>query len=270
MHTPLTGTRPRPPLTPRTPGSVARSPSKRDLKTQKKLSRRVSSLELKLASAKKELASVLGGDVCFPAVPPLPPPFADCGDDEETVGLRGGEAEAGTRDGERSSSPPQANNLMSDDALPHSPSRGEPQSAALPREIAKRRRTARKRVDDDAEAEFLSQPAFSDVEMSAFSPEREEKENIAHNSHADATEKPTKKAKKVRKSKSRNRLVRKSSRSSVLGNEEKEERVVVVKPGGAVPPVPVVPDGVVGKKVVVVGGEGEEDDGYGGFGHEMF
>ena len=32
----------------------------------------MSSLELKLASAKKELASVLGGDVCFPAVPPLP------------------------------------------------------------------------------------------------------------------------------------------------------------------------------------------------------
>ena len=227
----------------------------------------MSSLELKLASAKKELASVLGGDVCFPAVPPLPPAFAACGDDEEeTVGLRGGDAEAGARDGEeRSSSPPQANNLMSDDALPHSPSRGEPQSAALPREIAKRRRTARKRVDDDADAEFLSQPTLSDADTSAFSPQRDEKENTTHKPHADATEKPPAKAKKARKSKSRNRLVRKSSRNSVLDNEEKEERVVVVKPGGAVPPVPVVPDGIRGKKVAVQG-----DDGYGGLGHEMF
>lgn len=239
----------------------------------------MSSLEVKLASAKKELASVLGGDVCFPAVPPLPPPFAACGDDEETVGLRGGEAEAGTtRDGEHSSSPPQANTLMSDDALPQSPSQGVPQSAALPRNLAKRRRTARKRVDaaaaaDDEEAEFLSQPAFSDIEMSEFEPERDDKENINvhHNENVDANEKPAKKAKKVKKSKSRNRLVRKSSRSSVLDAEEKGERVVVVKPGGAVPPVPLVPDGVQGKKaVIVVEGEGEGDDGYGGLGHEIF
>lgn len=228
----------------------------------------MSSLEVKLASAKKELASVLGGDVCFPAVPPLPPPFAACGDDDETVGLRGGEADAGTRDGERSSSPPQANTLMSDDAAPLSPSRGEPQSAALPREIAKRRRTARKRADDDAEAAFLSHPAFSDVDMSEYEPEREGKENVDQN--ADQNGKPPKKAKKVRKSKSRNTLVRKSSRSSVLDAEEKEERVVVVKPGGAVPPVPVVPDGIKGKKAVVVEGQGEGDDGYGGLGHEIF
>ena len=242
----------------------------------------MSSLEVKLASAKKELASVLGGDVCFPAVPPLPPAFAACGDDdEETVGLRGGEADAGrTRDGDCGSSPPRANNLMSDDALPQSPSQGVPQSAALPRNLAKRRRTARKRVDgadDEIEVEFLPHPAaatataVSDVEMSEFEPDREEKENVYAN--ADTNNKPATKPKKVKKSKSRNRLVRKSSRSSVIDNEEKgeRERVVVVKPGGAVPPVPVVPDGVQGKKVeVVVLQEGEGDDGYGGLGHEIF
>ena len=167
---------------------------------------------MKLASAKKELASVLGGDVCFPAVPPLPPAFAACGDDdEETVGLRGGEADAGrTRDGDCGSSPPRANNLMSDDALPQSPSQGVPQSAALPRNLAKRRRTARKRVDgadDEIEVEFLPHPAataataVSDVEMSEYEPDREDKENLthAHNSNAEANAKPQKKAKKVKK-----------------------------------------------------------------------
>ncbi|KAF1363882.1 hypothetical protein EJ07DRAFT_172784 [Lizonia empirigonia] len=60
--------RPRPPLTPRTPGSLARSPSKKDLHKQRKLSKRVSSLEIKLASARKELQSVLGHE-CFVASP---------------------------------------------------------------------------------------------------------------------------------------------------------------------------------------------------------
>ncbi|KAF1926854.1 uncharacterized protein M421DRAFT_6757 [Didymella exigua CBS 183.55] len=68
---PASGPRRRAPPTPRTPGSVARSPSKKDLGRQEKLSRRVSSLELKLASAKKELQSVLANE-CIPAVPPLP------------------------------------------------------------------------------------------------------------------------------------------------------------------------------------------------------
>lgn len=55
---------------PRTP-TLYRTPSKKDLNKQKKLSKRVSDLEFKLASARKELQSVLH-DGTIPAVPPLP------------------------------------------------------------------------------------------------------------------------------------------------------------------------------------------------------
>ncbi|KAF2855162.1 hypothetical protein T440DRAFT_205530 [Plenodomus tracheiphilus IPT5] len=55
--------------TPRTP-SLYRTPSKKDLQKQKRLSKRVSNLESKLASARKELQSVLHNDL--PPVPPLP------------------------------------------------------------------------------------------------------------------------------------------------------------------------------------------------------
>ncbi|KAF2826559.1 hypothetical protein CC86DRAFT_382573 [Ophiobolus disseminans] len=57
------------PPTPRTPG-LYRSPSKKDLTKQRKLSKRVSNLEFKLASARKELHTVLHKDL--PPVPPLP------------------------------------------------------------------------------------------------------------------------------------------------------------------------------------------------------
>lgn len=57
-----------PARSPRTP-SLYRSPSKKDLQKQKKLSKRVSNLESKLASARKELYSVLNSDL-----PPIPSP----------------------------------------------------------------------------------------------------------------------------------------------------------------------------------------------------
>lgn len=60
-HTPV-----RPPRTP----TLYHTPSKKDLQKQKKLSKRVSDLEFKLASARKELHSVLYTDL--PPVPPLP------------------------------------------------------------------------------------------------------------------------------------------------------------------------------------------------------
>ncbi|CAO2648269.1 Nn.00g075360.m01.CDS01 [Neocucurbitaria sp. VM-36] len=56
--------------TPRTP-TLYRTPSKKDLHKQKKLLRRVSDLEFKLASARKELQTVLNNET-LPPVPPLP------------------------------------------------------------------------------------------------------------------------------------------------------------------------------------------------------
>lgn len=62
-----TATPVRPPRTP----TLYRTPSKKDLHKQKKLLRRVSNLESKLASAKQELQTVLHNDD-LPPVPPLP------------------------------------------------------------------------------------------------------------------------------------------------------------------------------------------------------
>ncbi|EMD87383.1 hypothetical protein COCC4DRAFT_133905 [Bipolaris maydis ATCC 48331] len=65
------------PGTPRTPG-LHHTPSKKDLQKQKKLSKRVSDLEFKLASARKELHTVLYNDL--PPAPPVPkfaPPTPD-------------------------------------------------------------------------------------------------------------------------------------------------------------------------------------------------
>lgn len=73
--------------TPRTPG-LYRSPSKKDLTKQKKLSKRVSNLEFKLASARKELRTVLHKDL--PPVPPLPsllPPVSSDADVSQSTQL---------------------------------------------------------------------------------------------------------------------------------------------------------------------------------------
>ncbi|KAF3053670.1 hypothetical protein E8E11_010836 [Didymella keratinophila] len=247
--------RPRPTLTPRTPGSVARSPSKRDLNKQRKLSKRVSSLEVKLASAKKELQSVLGNE-CFPAVPPLPGHIS--------TGL--GDALSPTPNAGYAALP-NTPHVFSSDA-PLSPSFGEDAKASLPGKITKKRKSV---VHDD-DTEFLptATATASDVEVSEAEAGRSDAEPILSDeditSPVPARQNSLKRAKRdasKRLKRTSSRLQRKVSRSSV--REEKEERVVVVKPGGAVPPVPVVPRDVEGRKVKVVG-----DDGYGGLGHEIF
>ncbi|KAF3034891.1 hypothetical protein E8E12_004086 [Didymella heteroderae] len=246
--------RPRPPLTPRTPGSVARSPSKKDLNKQKKLSKRVSSLEVKLASAKKELQSVLGHE-CFPAVPPLPAHMA--------TGL--GDALSPTPNAALPNTP----HVFSDDAAPLSPTFGDDAKASLPGKITKKRKTVAVH-DDDNDSDYLPAPTTattavaSDMDMSEAEADHSEAEAIV--SPVPERQGSLKRAKRdasKRLKRTGSRLQRKVSRSSV--REEREDKVVVVKPGGAVPPVPVVPRDVEGKKVKVVG-----DDGYGGLGHEMF
>jgi hypothetical protein len=63
--------------TPRTP-TLHHTPSKKDLHKQRKLSKRVSDLEYKLASARKELQTVLYTDVPpVPRVPDFAPPTPD-------------------------------------------------------------------------------------------------------------------------------------------------------------------------------------------------
>ncbi|KAL1795782.1 hypothetical protein ACET3X_006006 [Alternaria dauci] len=63
--------------TPRTP-TLRHTPSKKDLYKQKKLTKRVSDLEYKLASARKELQTVLYNDVPpVPRIPDFAPPTPD-------------------------------------------------------------------------------------------------------------------------------------------------------------------------------------------------
>ena len=214
-----------------------RSPSKKDLNKQKKLSKRVSSLEVKLASAKKELQSVLGNE-CFPAVPPFPQHLSHTG--------------AGTV-----SPTPNTPHIFSDDAAPLSPTGGfaDGASASLPGKITKKRKSVALVDTDDADYLPTATAVASDVEMSEPEPELASPEPRGiKRVKSDASK---------RLKRTGSRLSRKVSRSSV--REQREEKVVVVKPGGNVPPVPVVPSGVEGNKVKVVG-----DDGYGGLGHEIF
>ncbi|KAJ4369634.1 hypothetical protein N0V83_005396 [Neocucurbitaria cava] len=134
-----TATPVRPPRTP----TLYRTPSKKDLHKQKKLLRRVSNLESKLASAKKELQTVLHNDD-LPPVPPLPtllPP---------TPATSQSDLEA---------------------PLPDIPTTPEPRSTG---KITKKRKAT---TDDDDDTEYKPIPTDSDgdISMSAASasePER--------------------------------------------------------------------------------------------------
>ncbi|KAJ4362110.1 hypothetical protein N0V95_001567 [Ascochyta clinopodiicola] len=245
-----TPTRPRPPLTPRTPGSIVRSPSKKDLNKQKRLSKRVSSLEVKLASAKKELQSVLGNE-CFPAVPPFPQHLSHTGTHAQV------------------SPTPNTPHVFSDDALPQSPTGGfaEGASASLPGKITKKRKSvALVDNNDDADVDMdmdyapTTTAIASDIDMSDAEPEplaspATERQRTIKRVKSDASK---------RLKRTSNRLTRKVSRNSVK-DSEREDKVIVVKPGGSVPPVPAVPQGVPGKRVDVIG-----EDGWGGLGDEIF
>ncbi|KZM24582.1 hypothetical protein ST47_g4315 [Ascochyta rabiei] len=251
-----TPTRPRPPLTPRTPGSIVRSPSKKDLNKQKRLSKRVSSLEVKLASAKKELQSVLGNE-CFPAVPPLPQHLSHA------------------RTHARASPTPNTPHLFSDDAMPQTPSAAfaEGASASLPGNLAKKRKSVAL-VDNDANADLdmdyapTTTAVASDLDMSDPEPEPKPEPLASPAPERQRTIKCVKSDASKRLKRTSSRLTRKVSRNSVKDSDldrDRDDKIIVVKPGGPVPPVPTVPQGIPGKKVQVA-----SDDGFGGLGHEIF
>lgn len=199
---------------------------------------------MKLATAKKELASVLGND-CFPAVPPLPPHLGrdrDLDLDPFTTTT--------TTTAARSAPSPPPHASSDDDAPMLSPSRhpADPATASLPAKLVKKRKTAAAvptATDADEETTHLPSPDTPPARRSSSHPLK----------HAGTRLKRTS-----------SRLHRKVSRGSIRQHpDEQDEVVVVVRPGGDVPPVPVLPSGVEGSRVRV-----NEDDGYGGLGHEIF
>ncbi|KAF2024572.1 hypothetical protein EK21DRAFT_104549 [Setomelanomma holmii] len=221
-----------PATTPRTPG-LYRSPSKKDLQKQKKLSKRVSDLEFKLASTRKELQIVLHKDL--PPVPPLPsllPPTTT----PETS---------------------QASQVFSEPDISQDPqSTQEIQTTAeiqvteptpSPKPVGKITKKRKATTADDETYKPIPTHSDGDISMSASEPEQRTIKRVKSTS-----------GKKLKRQSSR--LSKRMSRSEL----KKEEPVRIVPDGKKVPPIPAIPNGVQGTKVRI------RDDGYGGLEHEMF
>jgi hypothetical protein len=247
--------------TPRTPG-LYRSPSKKDLLKQKKLVKRVSSLEVKLASARKELHTVLA----VPPVPllslplpntPLPPtlstPVPETLPDtpitsQSTQVFSDNEISQDTQ----ATSPAPSQHVgelvmkRSERAVSEDIDMGSLPPSRPVGKITKKRKVTT--TDDETYKPLPTDSEVSDIH-SASEPERTIKRA-----------KSTSTTKKLKRQPSR--LTKRSSRSEM----RKEEAVTVVPDGENVPPMPKLPNGVKAGKVRLR----EGDDGYGGLEHEMF
>ncbi|KAH7089781.1 hypothetical protein FB567DRAFT_568580 [Paraphoma chrysanthemicola] len=218
---------------PRTPG-LYRSPSKKDLQKQKKLSKRVSNLEVKLASARKELHTVLQKEL--PPVPPLPtflPPTPTPDTSQATQIFTDVEVSQDTQ--------PTQESQLTDDARTSEP-------APSPKPVGKIVKKRKATTNDDETYKPIPTDSEGDISMSASEPEQRTIKRV----------KSTSSGKKLKRQSSR--LSKRLSRSEL----KKEEVVRIVPDGKKVPPIPAIPNGVEGKKVRI------RDDGYGGLEHEMF
>jgi hypothetical protein len=206
-----------------------------------KLSKRVSDLEFKLASARKELHTVLHQDV--PPLPPLPV-FQIPTPTPNTSQQRHSPQIFSDRD-------------ISPDtqASTPAPSQGPNTTTTATREkIIKKRKILSTSDDDSTTKDPTYAPAPTDSEPDDLSTYA----SASDPEPVPAKKQPTKK-KVVKRQPSR--LTKSRSKT-----ELREEKVVTVVPDGKrVPEVPEIPKGVEGKKARVKG-----DDGYGGYGHEIF
>jgi hypothetical protein len=221
-----------PASTPRTPG-LYRSPSKKDLQKQKKLSKRVSDLEFKLASARKELHTVLHKDL--PPIPPLPtllPPTPTPETSQTTQVFSEPEVSQDTQ-------PTQETQPLEDTPVPD--------PAPSPKLVGKITKKRKATTTDDETYKPIPTDSEGDISMSASEPEQRTIKRVKSTS-----------GKKLKRQSSR--LSKRPPRSEL----KKEEVVRIVPDGKKVPPIPAIPNGVEGKKVRI------RDDGYGGLEHEMF
>lgn len=217
-----------------TPGSrtpaLYKTPSKHDLHKQKKLSKRVSDLEHKLQEARRELSIALGPNNPNP-VPPVP---------ALPINM-----------------PPTPTTNPSFSASEGSPRSSTEATIAHPTDetfgkIVKKRKATR---DGDNDGDYRPVPTDTDTDT-----------DYSHARTSDSEGPSTKRNKTTPPKK----LVRKKStrltkkKSNATQRVEKEQIITVVPDGLAVPPIPNFPTGVRGKRAAI------NDDGYGGFEHEMF
>ena len=221
------------PRTPRTPGTLHHTPSKKDLHKQKKLSKRVSNLEIKLASARKELQTVLHSDLS--AVPPLPT-LKRANQQEPTPEISQSDTET----------------------TPVSPDA----TCSIGKIVKKRKATTH---DDDAEYKPRATDSEGDIDLvSAHSASERENEMPTPERMIKRVKSSASKNKKRQSSRLQKRLSRGSLR-------ERDVEMRVVPDGDAVPEVPVIPREMesLGRRSRVREGE-DRDDGFGGLGHEIF
>lgn len=198
-----------------------------------KLSKRVSDLEHKLASARKELQTVLHKDV--PPVPPLPVILPPTPSPELSQDVPIFSQPEVSQDTQMTEPEPETS--------PVEPAEPTPSHKPVGKIVKKRKATV-----DDETYKPIPTDSDGDISMSAASePERSIKRVKSTSS---------------RKGKKQSSRLTKSRSSRSLRKEY--AAVTVVPDGNKVPAVPAIPNGVEGKKSKV------RDDGFGGFGHEIF
>jgi len=211
------------------------------MQKQQKLTKRVSDLEHKLASARKELHTVLLKDV--PPVPPLPAllPPTPTPDTSQTTTTTVSTQVFSEREVSQDTQDTQATTPT--------PSQQIPLPAPAKQSVGKivKKRKATTTIDDET---YKPIPTDSDGDFSMSASEPEQPRTIKRVKSQNG-----KKAKRQT-----SRLTKSKSRSDV----RKEDPVVIVPDGKKVPMVPAIPKGVEGKKARI------RDDGYGGLEHEMF
>ncbi|KAH7411730.1 hypothetical protein DE146DRAFT_251781 [Phaeosphaeria sp. MPI-PUGE-AT-0046c] len=232
-----------PPATPRTP-SLYKSPSKKDLQKQMKLTKRVSDLEHKLASARKELQTVLHKDI--PPVPPLPvillpTPTPDTSQDMQFS------SEVEVSQETQATTPAPSQEFTDPTPVEQVPTPSPSQPTPSHKPVGKITKKRKAMTVDDETYKPIPTDSEGDISMSASEPERTVKRAKSQSSRKPKREK--------------SRLTKSRSKSDLRNDEV---AVTVVPDGKKVPAVPKIPNGVAGKKTKV------RDDGFGGYGHEIF
>ncbi|KAF2640851.1 hypothetical protein P280DRAFT_330236 [Massarina eburnea CBS 473.64] len=216
------------------PPTLYKSPSKKDLQKQKKLSKRVSDLEHKLAEARKELA-LTRDPANMPPVPAIPSAFSSTSSksSKQVRIMHPSEGSSSSRSlSPNPSSLRQVQNIASPNASPPSTTTTTTSTGKI----------VKKRKAMDSNDEIAHTTVTTDSDHS-------------HDNEPQAAPSTT-------PQRTPTRLVKKKPGTAM---QEKQVMIVVPDASNGVPPMPRIPKNMEGRSSRVV-----NPDGYGGFEHEMF